>query len=358
FNLTIDDNPEILQETKRAISTTSIPGQPPLFVEISLKTPESTLILELWSLTFKQELQEPNIRILNTVYNRMALLLRSVISVTRVIPAYKLSRMKTSDYIMCYNIYTADQQCDYADVLGQEFKRVELGTVGTPFGGLVFELSYRTRLEIIVPVNNKLMIKSDHYGNTGAKEIQTQPDSPAFPRQEVLNLDKADSPMTQVKTNPTNAVAAFEPNHITPVLPDDEDTSIPFSGLLKQSIKFKKLQNHNKGNHEKEKAEVIYEQQDVPADSGTSESSSSGGGDRNPPADFIMVDLKTPFAPSPAPSAGSGQVGSSADIDTELNTFEASLGEYDDFVRKLCGGTGDYEGSSSSGSMSGGPRFP
>ena len=41
-------------------------------------------------------------KITYTVYNRMGVLLKSLISVSRVTPAYKIARKQGHDYILCY----------------------------------------------------------------------------------------------------------------------------------------------------------------------------------------------------------------------------------------------------------------
>jgi len=381
FNLTIEDNDEILDETKRAISSTPLPGQPPLYVEISLQTQEDTLILELWSLSFKQDMVDPNVRILYTVYNRMALLLKSVISVTRVIPAYKLSRVKTSDYKMYYKIYTSDQQRNLSEMLGAEYKHVELGTVGTPFGGLVFDVSYRTRLEI-VPVNSTMMIKSDHYGNTGAKEIQTlaetPPLTPVAGERRVRERIPSTASNGTGRTTPLHVVGAFETVRSPPPMSEDSvDPTVPFSNLLKQSVRYKKQKEIQAAQEFAEAVDQLDEVAELKAE--VIELTTYGGAvERNPPPDFILVDFKAPFASSPAAGSSTGVMGTpnldtdpvsffsqvkeapldlasleanlpnqAIDFTDELSTFEQNLGEYDDFVKKLCSSSSDLHGSSS-----------
>lgn len=147
-----------------AIGNNSLPS-PPLIVEISLKTIDSKkLTLEIWKLSFTDETEE-NIRILYTVYNRMSLLLKSLITVTRVLPAYKLSRVK-GDYVMEYNVYTMDsatnESIDYASKLGRECRSSLLGSVVTPFGSICIEFAYRTKMEMSFE-QSPVVVKEDHY---------------------------------------------------------------------------------------------------------------------------------------------------------------------------------------------------
>ena len=69
------------------------------------------MILEVWSLSLDKENCDPIIKPTHIIYNRMGLLLKSLISVTRVTPAYKLSRRQTPDsYSIYYRIYVGDPQ--------------------------------------------------------------------------------------------------------------------------------------------------------------------------------------------------------------------------------------------------------
>ena len=46
--------------------------------------------------------REHNSKITYTVYNRMGVLLKSLIAVSRATPAYKIARNQGHDYILCY----------------------------------------------------------------------------------------------------------------------------------------------------------------------------------------------------------------------------------------------------------------
>jgi len=88
YNLAVKDIHEVLSETKKAMSgQLPSPGRP-LVVEISLKTAEGdTMVLEWWRLAVVAG-GDPQVKITHTVYNRMGILLKSLITVTRVTPAY------------------------------------------------------------------------------------------------------------------------------------------------------------------------------------------------------------------------------------------------------------------------------
>lgn len=64
------------------------------------------MLLETWCLNVDPEQYDHHKQI---VYNCMGTLLKSLISVTRTTPAYKLSRRQGSDsYVICYRIYMGE----------------------------------------------------------------------------------------------------------------------------------------------------------------------------------------------------------------------------------------------------------
>lgn len=81
-------------------------------MEISLQTVEGDkMILEVWSLNIQIDQADPSLRATYAIYNRMGILLKSLISVTRVTPAYKLSRRQSADsYHIYYRIYCGTPQ--------------------------------------------------------------------------------------------------------------------------------------------------------------------------------------------------------------------------------------------------------
>ncbi|OCT83734.1 autophagy-related protein 13 isoform X2 [Xenopus laevis] len=143
FNLAIKDIPEVTHEAKKALS-----GQLPavgrsMCVEISLKTSEGdSMELEVWCLEMNEKCDR-DIKVSYTVYNRLSLLLKSLLAVTRVTPAYRLSRKQGHEYVILYRIYFGDVQ-----LLGlkEGFQAVRIGTVGTPIGTLTLTCAYRTNL--------------------------------------------------------------------------------------------------------------------------------------------------------------------------------------------------------------------
>ncbi len=132
FNLAVDDIAEVAAETRKALDgRIPQPGGPALHVEISLRTVEGDqLVLEDWSLSASQA-AEPQGRVTYTVYSRMSLLLKSIITVSRITPAYKLSGRQGADtFVLCYRVHTGRPRD-----LGEQPQSRVLGRVDTPIGG-------------------------------------------------------------------------------------------------------------------------------------------------------------------------------------------------------------------------------
>lgn len=122
FNIAIQDHPDVTVETKKALhgsQSDSISNRLPLCVEISLQTVDGDkMLLEVWSLNINPDLNDPQTRASYTVYNRMSILLKSLISITRVTPAYKLSRRQSLDsYSIYYRIYSGEPQHNLGECL-------------------------------------------------------------------------------------------------------------------------------------------------------------------------------------------------------------------------------------------------
>lgn len=218
FNIVVQDHPDVLDETKRALSLKpgdSILQRLPLCVEISLKTTEGDqMILEVWSLDLQQSIDScknaaagngeeckadggGNINTNNSsdtqmlkashaIYNRMGIMLKSLISLTRTTPAYKLSRRQCPDsYVIFYRIYVDRPQ---VHTLGEGHKQVKIGKLNTIVGSLVMSVAYRTKLTISPTAGhhavaatahqgdqqNAIMLKSDHFRPTSDANSPTQ----------------------------------------------------------------------------------------------------------------------------------------------------------------------------------------
>lgn len=165
FNLAVKDSPEVQGETKRSLSG-SIPSPGlPLVCEISLKTAEGdSLVLEVWRLAVVAG-GDPGVKVTHQVYNRMSLLLKSLVTVARVTPAYKLSRRQGPDsYVICYRVMLGDPGT--APDLGEGALTARVGQVTTPVSTIVCCVDYRTNMTITqrqTASSQPILVKSDHF---------------------------------------------------------------------------------------------------------------------------------------------------------------------------------------------------
>ncbi|XP_063982237.1 autophagy-related protein 13 homolog isoform X2 [Diachasmimorpha longicaudata] len=218
FNLAVPDLPEVLAEAKRVLCGEIVSSSIPLCIEISLRTVEGdTMVLETWSLGVLPEQSDPTIRVTYTVYNRMGILLKSLVSVSRVTPAYKLSRRQGPDsYVICYRIYMGEPQLH---TLGDNYKHVRVGQLCTPVGTIHLSVSYRTKMTISPTHTSRdsIMLKSDHFHS------DLSPRHARYQQSEEISKSLSD----------TIKVGAFVINK--QVVVNEEDLvipDVPFSSLL------------------------------------------------------------------------------------------------------------------------------
>uniref|UniRef100_A0A8C9ZK00 Autophagy-related protein 13 n=1 Tax=Sander lucioperca TaxID=283035 RepID=A0A8C9ZK00_SANLU len=178
FNLAIKDIPEVTHEAKKALA-----GQLPgigrsMCVEISLKTSEGdSMELETWCLEMNEKCDK-DIKVSYTVYNRLSVLLKSLLAITRVTPAYKLSRKQGHDYVILYRIYFGEVQLSG---LGEGFQTVRVGVVGTPVGTITLSCAYRINLAFM---SNRAPDEEDGYaGVQDSQEVCTTSFSTSPPSQ-------------------------------------------------------------------------------------------------------------------------------------------------------------------------------
>nr|XP_002123340.3 autophagy-related protein 13-like [Ciona intestinalis] len=180
FNLAVKDYPEIQKEAKAALNNGNPSVEQSLVVEISLRTSDADLlVLEVWSLSVTNRLED--VRVHHTIYNRMSLLLKSLLCVTRLTPAYKLSRNQGSEYVICYRVYMGQIS---QTGLGEGFQTLRVGSLGTPLGTITMSAAYRTNQNLHVStkgltpkIESVMPVKNDYFGNTARPHIS----SPARP---------------------------------------------------------------------------------------------------------------------------------------------------------------------------------
>jgi len=163
FNLAVKDAPEVMGETKRAMGGAIPSPGLPLVCEISLKTAEGdSLVLEWWRLAVIAG-GDPAVKITHTVYNRMSLMLKSLVTVARVTPGYRLSRRQGADsYVICYRVFLGDPH--NPPDLGEGALTAKVGQVTTPNSTIVCCVDYRTNMTITQrQASQPILVKSDHF---------------------------------------------------------------------------------------------------------------------------------------------------------------------------------------------------
>uniref|UniRef100_H2YMT0 Autophagy-related protein 13 n=1 Tax=Ciona savignyi TaxID=51511 RepID=H2YMT0_CIOSA len=180
FNLAVKDYPEIQKEAKAALNNGNPTFDNSLVVEISLRTSDADLlVLEVWSLSITNRCED--VRIHHTIYNRMSLLLKSLLCVTRLTPAYKLSRNQGSEYVICYRVYMGQIS---ETGLGEGFRTLRVGSLGTPLGTITMSAAHRTNQNLHVSTKGLttkpellMTVKHDYFGDGSRPHIS----SPARP---------------------------------------------------------------------------------------------------------------------------------------------------------------------------------
>ena len=212
FNLAINDIKDINEQTKKCLesigqqidnnqqnntnSLITIRNDWKICCEISMKTTEgNSMTLEHWfvsnesySPTEEQSVVQPLPQssptlIIYNLYNKMSLMLKSLITLTRATPAYKLSQKGQSadSYVICYRVYRCDSESNIFsnEEEIQHFSAVkQLGSIRSAFNELFISFIYRTDLSIdskevnennaikssSVPKSPQLLpLKSDHF---------------------------------------------------------------------------------------------------------------------------------------------------------------------------------------------------
>ncbi|KAH9636464.1 hypothetical protein HF086_002164 [Spodoptera exigua] len=182
FNLSIPDEPGITEDTKRVLNGEVVDALAKvLCIEISLHTVDGDdMVLELWTVKLSpgSEVCSPS-----TVYYRMSVMLKSTLTISRITPAYKLSRSQHNEsYKISHKIYGGEP--DY-DVLGEKRKTIKVSELHTPIGTLMIEVVYRTKMTIMPeakqkieyeasPATAEIMVKSDHFYTESPKKNRNE----------------------------------------------------------------------------------------------------------------------------------------------------------------------------------------
>lgn len=156
--------PDVLDESKKLYPDGSLHQDSYMCVEFSIKTADDdTLVLETWTINVTDK-ADVSTRVSYGVYNRMSIMLKSVLCATRITPAYSLSRKQGPEtYVFCYRLYNGEP---YLQGLGDGYLTKRVGSVPTPTGTLQVTVNYRTKLAISPHSSMRgisMQVKDDHF---------------------------------------------------------------------------------------------------------------------------------------------------------------------------------------------------
>ncbi|CAG5115885.1 unnamed protein product [Candidula unifasciata] len=146
FCISIPDNQCIEEHIRKTLDgVKSFPVRDrSLCTEIFLVTNDrDQMFLETWELSFNQKCLDMVANRIQHIFTRMSVTLKSLLSATRAMPAYRLARNKDGGYWLNYRFYMGTPQ---THLLGDGYKTVRAGAVPTAFGLLSVSCSYRTKL--------------------------------------------------------------------------------------------------------------------------------------------------------------------------------------------------------------------
>lgn len=149
-NISNDIQKEIKSEfvNKRAVI------DEPLWIYVYLKTSEGLdSLLEIWNISFTEKVDH-TVRNAFTVYNKLALLLKSVIAVSRSLPAYRLTRRKERDFSFSYKICSSELEFVNASRMPTATR---VGCVGTQYGSIVFTVQFQTKIDFFTNNDGRLV---------------------------------------------------------------------------------------------------------------------------------------------------------------------------------------------------------
>ncbi|CAF1600386.1 unnamed protein product [Rotaria magnacalcarata] len=227
FHLSIKDIPEVTVNAKKCLADAQhlLINSPhsPFCVEISLRTPESqTITLETWCISFDDSTSDPAQRVRFNIYNRMSIVLRSLLTCTRATPTYQLSRKQSADkYIICYKMYSGEPIVGH---LGEHYSKKTIGNIITPIGRFVLNVAYRTRLTMSSTPNDHGTptafkdfiqdIKYDHFSSEKNQHCPEEDNDAQLPSIQNASVPKS-SPIEVMKRRHTSS-DSVSPSHGTP----------------------------------------------------------------------------------------------------------------------------------------------
>ena len=161
FNVALPGNNignEIQREVKNEFGNIKAVLQEPLWLYVYLKTADGRdTLLESWNIHFSDR-ADPSIKSSFAVYNKLTMLLKSLIVVTRSLPAYKLTRRKDKDFSFYYRVCFQEPEGERAmDLPGVS----KIGSVGTQFGSIMLSVHFQTKTSFYTYEDRNLTSAND-----------------------------------------------------------------------------------------------------------------------------------------------------------------------------------------------------
>lgn len=188
FNLSIPDDREVTERIQKCFDTiaSDFDGQRltvtrgwQVCCEISLKNSDGeSMVLEYWLFTNESLVSSPRARVTDakdevfTIFNRLTLLLKSIITLTRATPIYKISNsgQGPETFVICYRIF--DTAGPIEDLIEQKDKNrysrvIRLGNVSSQCSRIAVSFSYRTNMATCNDDKSQtgplMPVKMDHF---------------------------------------------------------------------------------------------------------------------------------------------------------------------------------------------------
>lgn len=112
--MSIPDVPEVNTDTKRVLNGEVLEALTNILcIEIYLRTNDGDeMVLEVWTVRMTPG-SDASITSVSTIYYRMSIMLKSTLSISRITPAYKLSRLQNKEsYKLSHKIYGGKPNLD------------------------------------------------------------------------------------------------------------------------------------------------------------------------------------------------------------------------------------------------------
>ena len=200
FNLSIPDDKEVTDRTRRCFDTIAAEWEGrkltvtkgwQVCCEVSLKNSSGEcMVLESWLMT-NEPLGAPRTKAsiasdqVFTLSNRLTLLLKSIITLTRSTPIHKLSAsgQGPDTFVICYRIF--DTEGCIEDLIEEKDRSrysrpIKLGSVSSQFNRLSVSFAYRTNMSTcgedrLSQAARLMPVKTDHF-KSDATEAETETD--------------------------------------------------------------------------------------------------------------------------------------------------------------------------------------